>query len=1225
MKHLYLYLVIATFIPFSSKAQYNPPPCQLEVRTNWGLCLDLPCIPFYATPVNGTPPYQYLWENGSTDYSTLLYSPNIPIYDTCMSVWVTDANGCKAFGSTLFHVPQVPVSYIDTITLSNDTLLIGSSGLDFNVSGNDHPFTRNFILIRPPQHGTLSFNPDGSGHYQPEPGWCEPDYFRYSATDTTDCNLYHMATVMLYHEACAGVYVEKPDCNQSCSGRAVFYQNGVHPAPLSYQWSNGSTAYFAENLCAGQAFVTVTDGTGAPTVYPVNVGGESLTAEILAPAAQCYGTSLQLASNIVSSGGADFVLDWSGYGLYGANAFEVTPEVSLYSDSAKVTFHLHAHSLVGCDAFTTKDLAIVPAPNINLEVIKPKCPGDTLTINTIIVEESNPPYHYSWSGPHGVQSNWPNLIWPNMQPDLNGLYQVTITDASACEIVRSEYLFVPQSCYGTVVIQGDQLTLCSGGELKLNFGWTGTVITPDEITWTGPNGFSSHEASPTLKPLSSSMSGWYYLTVRQGSFQMQDSALFTITPSTLSGNVISTSIPTSCIDPYDGSVTIEMDQAPPYQYSLYSWGSYTNVNSNPFTVDHIAPGEAWVDVKKNGCVTHIFFNTDYPSKPQFEVQEESCAGNDASISILSPNPVTINWTFPDQGYLYDGPSEMTDLAPGTYTAYIQDSLTLCPFNKTFSLEPYLSFDFAVVDTPTCTSSNGVLLALPSANATPPLSFAWNTGSNLNPLDQVPAGGYSLTLTDGNGCHRQRNTVLPPQEACIAQLSGQVRANLSCICNTDNNTVIFPFARVCASDGVHTQCTFTDNTGYYVIPLTETGIYTLHADSYLPVAQGACADKTINITDISRDSSGLDFYFCGASASDRQISGYCGPARPGFSHYAMVQVRNNGFWTADTTLVSVQLSWYMLSPSFTPAPAQYDPLTHIASWVFPKLQLYEQKNITINSTIDPNAPLGDYVTIQGEVSGNVPIDPYADNNQFECSELVTGSHDPNDKVVYPIGLGPTGYIAPLVDSVLTYTIRFQNTGTDTAFTVVVRDTLDEAVFNLESIEPLFSSHPYRLDLEQGNILVFTFNPILLPDSSTSQQGSSGFAQFRIRIRRGLLTGTAIQNSAAIYFDYNQPIITNSASNLIVSATYPSTPAFTATLMPNPSSGQTFLSIQNLADAGRLDVNLFSADGRMLKRVYHSLDVSGTLGLPIATSELPAGVYLVELRSERGRMVLKLFVE
>jgi uncharacterized repeat protein (TIGR01451 family) len=52
--------------------------------------------------------------------------------------------------------------------------------------------------------------------------------------------------------------------------------------------------------------------------------------------------------------------------------------------------------------------------------------------------------------------------------------------------------------------------------------------------------------------------------------------------------------------------------------------------------------------------------------------------------------------------------------------------------------------------------------------------------------------------------------------------------------------------------------------------------------------------------------------------------------------------------------------------------------------------------------------------------------------------------------------------------LVYLVRFQNTGTDTAFSVTVRDTLD-AKLDWNTIQMIGASHAYDLNITSGNIL------------------------------------------------------------------------------------------------------------------------------------------------------------
>jgi streptogramin lyase len=145
-------------------------------------------------------------------------------------------------------------------------------------------------------------------------------------------------------------------------------------------------------------------------------------------------------------------------------------------------------------------------------------------------------------------------------------------------------------------------------------------------------------------------------------------------------------------------------------------------------------------------------------------------------------------------------------------------------------------------------------------------------------------------------------------------------------------------------------------------------------------------------------------------------------------------------------------------------------------------------------------------------------PFVD---WECRD-VTGSFDPNDKTGFPQGYADAHYIFPKTE--IEYLIRFQNTGNDTAFNIVVRDTL-HSFLEPTSIQAEASSHPYIWKVDENGVLSFYFNDILLPDSTTNLLGSQGFVRFRIAHKADISLGSVIPNSAAIFFDFNAPIITN----------------------------------------------------------------------------------------------------
>lgn len=108
-----------------------------------------------------------------------------------------------------------------------------------------------------------------------------------------------------------------------------------------------------------------------------------------------------------------------------------------------------------------------------------------------------------------------------------------------------------------------------------------------------------------------------------------------------------------------------------------------------------------------------------------------------------------------------------------------------------------------------------------------------------------------------------------------------------------------------------------------------------------------------------------------------------------------------------------------------------------------------------------------------------------------------------------------------DEWIDYTVRFQNTGTDTAFTVVIRDEID-ADLDLLSLEILGASHPFTPSFGNGRELVFTSPNINLPDSTTDLPGSQGFISFRLEPEDAIVVGDVLENTAGIYFDLDPTI-------------------------------------------------------------------------------------------------------
>ena len=150
-----------------------------------------------------------------------------------------------------------------------------------------------------------------------------------------------------------------------------------------------------------------------------------------------------------------------------------------------------------------------------------------------------------------------------------------------------------------------------------------------------------------------------------------------------------------------------------------------------------------------------------------------------------------------------------------------------------------------------------------------------------------------------------------------------------------------------------------------------------------------------------------------------------------------------------------------------------------------------------------------------------------SSSIYCAQVLNG-YDPNEKLATPTGFLSDNEI--YANLPLEYEIHFQNTGNDTAFRVVLIDTLS-ANLDLNTLKVGAGSHLFQWDMFGDRILRFTFDNIGLVDSFTNKPGSQGFVRYSIKAKEGLPVTTRINNSADIYFDNNAPIKTNQTFHTI----------------------------------------------------------------------------------------------
>jgi uncharacterized repeat protein (TIGR01451 family) len=240
-----------------------------------------------------------------------------------------------------------------------------------------------------------------------------------------------------------------------------------------------------------------------------------------------------------------------------------------------------------------------------------------------------------------------------------------------------------------------------------------------------------------------------------------------------------------------------------------------------------------------------------------------------------------------------------------------------------------------------------------------------------------------------------------------------------------------------------------------------------------------------------------------------------------------------------------------------------------------------------------------------------------NNAGSLLQLVGNSYDPNDKIVarpastiQTVG-DPVSSLDYATQETLTYTIRFQNTGTAPAQNIYIIDTLD-ADLDWSTFTRVEATHHMEIVNLGNGVIRFEFPSIWLADSTTNEPESHGHLVYSIRENASAAVGTEIENTAYIFFDWNDPIVTNTTYNINVigSNGLKENNAMNVQVFPNPSSESITISCD-----GNFNYQLVDLSGRIISTGYAS-DLE-TLNI----SKAAAGIYQLNVQSNQGNSSLK----
>jgi hypothetical protein len=403
-----------------------------------------------------------------------------------------------------------------------------------------------------------------------------------------------------------------------------------------------------------------------------------------------------------------------------------------------------------------------------------------------------------------------------------------------------------------------------------------------------------------------------------------------------------------------------------------------------------------------------------------------------------------------------------------------------------------------------------------------------------------------------------------------------------------------------------QYTVYPNPGTYTITPALTG--NIATFSFSPDSIVVAADS-LGVT-YANNNFGVDApaNYCEANMA---IVALWPPARPGFDNPVNVRYVNAISASAVSQTLEFHYPPQQAYVSATPAPTTVDTLNHTLSWNITNLGSGMLWQAMVHLHTPQAVALGSILQMTAIVTNSTCT---MLDSPFQTDEdiIVLGSFDPNDKAVSPIGQDPGGRIHS--DSKLSYTIRFQNTGTFMAENVNVIDTISPFL-NLSTLKVEAASNNYEV-LVNGREVTFRFSHINLADSNTNEPLSHGYIKYSISPNASFVQNSVVQNTADIYFDYNAPVRTNTTVNTAdnsVGIEKTEANTFGFSIYPNPVSGGNWHLVTDVEMIGK-EFKIFDAAGRLM---YSSRIVNRQS--EIDASRFAQGVYLLKIESSAARIV------
>ncbi|MDP5172315.1 MAG: SprB repeat-containing protein [Bacteroidia bacterium] len=666
-----------------------------------------------AGAIGGTAPYSYLWSTGDTTASVSGLSAGN------YAVEVTDANGCSSLASDSLMNPagvQAVIQVFDSVSCYNQA----DGSLLASANGGLAPYQ--YAWSTGGTGTKISGLPAGT--------------YSLFATDANGCMDTTTSTLLNPDSLTLSLSVLTP---LVCSGAAdgiLLASGSGGTSPLSFYWDNLASGDTLFGVGAGQYVGVVVDVHGCDVFDTISLISPPpiVISPVIVTDLSCFGANDGAITVNVSGGTGALSLLWS----HGPISNAVT-------GLSAGTYLLTVTDSAGCvkaDSFVVNEPPALSGVTALLNGIS--CFGLSDGSIEAQVSGGTSPYSILWNtgDTASVLNNLPA-----------GIYTFTVTDASGCSVTASYTLLSPSVVVGA--LSGLASPLCHGQA-------TGSAT----ISATGGAGnysylWSSGSTSATVNNLPA---GTFWVTITDSN-GCQDSVSGLMTPTDTMIASISISQSILCAGDLGAALSVTVQGGTP-GYS-YNWSNGLT-GSNP---SGLAAGTYFVTVSDlNGCTDTASIAVSEPDPLVIAILVNhaiSCPsdsdGEVAAVVSGGTAPYTFQW---DNGQT---DSVAINLVSGTYVVTVSDANACTDTHSVTLIAPSPLQTSILVQQPiSCIGSSDGALSVVVTGGTVSYTYSWSNGKKGNQINNLAAGLYAVTVTDGNGCIDTASFLLEEPDSLFVQ-------------------------------------------------------------------------------------------------------------------------------------------------------------------------------------------------------------------------------------------------------------------------------------------------------------------------------------------------------------------------------------------------------------------------------------------------------------------------